>query len=131
MVYRIGGVTLDSEIRLPSFSAFSCAQAQPDVTLSLGSRLPADDRDLELGALRVRPLPQGWFLKPADAGNIGLTVSEDYTRLCLSGFDLSAHKVFFGAEWLVRIALECLLARRGYDLRGKKGRNALCPRDGL
>ncbi len=112
MVYRIGEMTLNSEVSLPSFSAFACEPAEADVTLTLGGALPTEGDARDIGGLTVTRLPEAWLLQPPEKKDIGLIVSEDYTRLRLAGPAALAQDS--RAEWLVRVALECLLIRRGY-----------------
>jgi len=114
MYYRIANLMLRSELRLPSFSAFSHDPAEADVVLAFSDESPVGGKDLEMGNLMVRRQPNGWFFQRTGGKRGGLVVSEDYSRLGLTGIDPALDELDVGTEWLVRIALECMLARRGY-----------------
>ena len=110
--YRIAGLTLCSPFELPSYSAFSCAPADADVTLERTDQRPEPGEDRPSGQLVHRRLEDGWFFHCGDPERHGLYVSGDYTRLRL--LDDGAEPASRISEWLIRIALECLLARRGF-----------------
>ena len=112
MYYRIAEITLYSEVRLPSYEAFLCEETAPDATLKRSDEIPPRGRDLPAGDGRVRRTEDGWFFHYPEQEQAGLLVSEDYTRLWLTGGEGAEATV--DEEWFVRFPLECLLARRGY-----------------
>jgi len=114
MFYRIADIVLDSDVLLPNFTAFSCEPAKADVTLTQGGELPFRESTFETDALKVFRLSEGWFFQPLGMDDAGLTAAEDYTRLYLTGENYCVTERDKSIEWLVRIALECLLIRRGY-----------------
>ena len=59
-----------------------------------------------------RKLADGWFFHSRATEQEGLFVSSDYTRLKILG--VKNHLISGIMEWFVRIAVECMLARRGY-----------------
>ena len=113
MFYRIAGITINSEFRLAFPSDFECDPAEADVVLTGGGDLPSAGRAFNAGSLKIYRLPEGWLFTLAEENGAGLIVSEDYTRLCLAGSDSALAEAGSQIEWLIRVALECLLARRG------------------
>ncbi len=113
MYYRIAEITVDSDVYLPSYSAFACEAAKADVKLSWRRDLPPGGTDMDAGTLKVRRLPDGWFIHPEERDDLGLITNKEYTELCLIMGDPAA-ETGKQTEWLVRSALECLLIRRGY-----------------
>ena len=109
--YRIAGLTLRSGIELPSFAAFSCGPSEADALLEQTDEAPPAVPERVSGSLAHRALPDGWFFRPAQTERAGLFASADYSRLRLVG--ASEPEISGWGAWLVRIALECLLARRG------------------
>lgn len=112
MFYRIAEITLDSQIDLPSFAAFACEAADAQATLRLTEDQPPREKGIVSGDIVSHSLPDGWFFHDLGNDRDGLFASSDYTRLRVTGSDASA--VLMCAERFVRLALECLLARRGY-----------------
>ena len=110
--YRIGGVTLASCYELPSFGAFICDPAEADMTLEKTDEQPPKGHDLISGTIVHRSLPDGWFYHSLQTDQIGLYVSSDYTRLRMLGEE--GAEISLQEEWMVRVALECMLARKGY-----------------
>ena len=108
MFYRIADLTLDSQLVLPSFAAFACEPGVPDVTLTRTEERPPAGEEIVSGDIVHRVLPDGWFCHAPDGEEEGLLISGDYTRLRYAGAEDA------GAERFVRLALECLLIRRGY-----------------
>lgn len=108
MYYRIADLTLFSDTELPSFAPFACEAADADVTLTCTEERAPEGEEIVSGSVIHRILPDGWFChSPAD-DETGLFISGDYTYLRLS------EKEPLVAERYVRLALECLLIRRGY-----------------
>ena len=110
--YRIAGVTLASCYRLPSFKVFICETTDADVTLEKTEEQPPRGQDFISGRIAVRRLADGWFYHAPQTAQSGLYVSSDYTRLRMLGEE--GDEIDRREEWMVRLALECLLARRGY-----------------
>ena len=110
--YRIDTVVLRSACELKSFEAFACDPADADVTVERTDELPPEGEGINTGSVIIRTSGQGWIFQPAAGSGISLYVNHDYTRLRLAS---SGHPYeLMMAEILVRLALECLLARRGY-----------------
>ena len=110
--YKIAGVTLASCYQLPSFKAFVCGQSDADVTLEKTDEQPPRGQDIISGAIAHRRLDDGWFYHSPKTDRTGLVVSSDYTRLRMFGEE--GPLMDQQQEWMVRLALECLLALRGY-----------------
>ncbi len=113
LFYQIAGVTLCSQIALPSFRDFVCAPRKADVTLTIEKETPpAGSEEIQCEFFVVRRLQEGWYFYVQGEGHSGLLVSRDYTclRFVQGEEDVSAYE----AEWYLRIALECLMIHRGY-----------------
>lgn len=110
MYYRIAELILLSQINLPSFSAFACDPAPADVTISRTDEIPCKGEKIISGNIVHRLQPDGWFCYNVGMKRAGLLISSDYTRLRLVGRDVPIQLV----EHYIRLALECLLIRRGY-----------------
>lgn len=110
--YRIDTVVLRSAVELKSFEAFACDPADADVTIGRTDELPPEGEGINTGSVIIRTSGQGWIFQPAAGTGTFLYVSHDYTKLRLA----SSGKPYGAmmSEMLVRMALECLLARRGY-----------------
>lgn len=113
MFYRIGDVTLVSPIELPSYTAFRCEPSEADVTLetACGILLPGGE-DIIRDPVAVRKTEKGWFYHLPTADQSGLLVSGDYKKLRL--LRNREGSVSGSEEWFIRLALECLLAHRGF-----------------
>ena len=109
MYYRIADVTLDSCLALPSFAAFACAPAAPDVRLRMTDERPPEGEETVSGRVAHRKIPGGWFCHGTENAGEGLFIRADGTDLRYRG-KANAPAV----EQYVRLALECLLSRRGY-----------------
>ena len=109
--YRIAEVVLQSCYRLMSFDAFACEAARADITLDMTNELPPPGPDQILGIMYLRQLDDGWFFHFQDSAEKGLYVSADYTRLHMLGIVKPAIERM--DEWFVRVAVECMLARKG------------------
>ena len=110
--YRIAEFTLQSCFRLSSFDRFSCEPSKADMTLESTDRLPPPGTGQVSRTIIHRRIPGGWFIQSISSESEGLFISDDYARLELTG-----HKddvVGGNTEWLVRVAIECFLARLGY-----------------
>lgn len=109
--YQIADIKLESCCRLQSFDSFFCDPVVPDVTLEKTTELPPEGTDQKSGTVIHRKVPGGWFFHSVNTDLKGLYVSKDYKRLKYLGEETVIRGI---EEWYVRIALECLLARRGY-----------------
>lgn len=110
--YQVAGVTLASSYILPSFEAFVCEPLDADVTLEKTGERPPQGRDLFSGTIAHRRLSDGWFYHAPQTERKGLYVSSDYGSLKMLGEEGTV--IDRRDEWMVRLALECLLARKGY-----------------
>ena len=112
MYYRIAEVVLFSQIELPSFEAFSWDGQKDDVRLEVTQETPPEGPETSSAQIFHRKIRDGWFFHFAKDSRTGLLVSEDYARLRLIRENLDP--AAFHEEWVIRIALECLLIHRGY-----------------
>ena len=110
--YNIAGVILKSSFSLPAFEGFSCGSADADIELTGTDQLPVLGTFQHIGDFTCLILPDGWFFQSAGAPNRGLYISSDYTKLKLLGAEGSV--LTNEPEHFVRIAMECMLARRGF-----------------
>ena len=108
MFYRIADVTLQSEIVLPSFTAFVVNSTVPDVKLCRTKEVPPAGKEFHSGSIIHRVIPGGWYCYGVANSSEGLFISDNYTTLRYKGRNNLL------AERYVRLALECLLSRRGY-----------------
>lgn len=110
--YKIATLNLESCFRLPSFENFACDCVRADVVLMSTDEQPIPGKDNMSGSVVHRRVPGGWFFHPPATDRVGLYTNSDYTYLRMLG---AKDKEIKGmAEWYVRIALECWLARHGY-----------------
>ena len=141
MYYRIAKVILYSQVTLPSFQNFiyepeekTSINAELKVTLS--SELPPEGSEVISDYIAQRKTENGWFLHHAARKYSGLLVNPDYTEMRLVrnypelvGLDLEHEKMPLSEEiekaveklaagsteeGLIRMAIECYLARQGY-----------------
>ncbi len=110
--YRIADVTLQSVYRLQSFGEFACKPAEADMVLEGTDEMPPPGEGLYIGSLTRLMTPEGWYFYPEHDKQNGLFISGDYTHLRLRG--IRGTEVAGMAEWTVRIAVECMLAKRGF-----------------
>ncbi len=110
--YRIADVTLKSVFKLQSFGEFVCEPMETDMTLEGTDEIPLPGNEQCSGTVTHRKQPDGWYFYPWGNEQKGLFISEDYTRLRMRG--LLGKVVADTAEWFVRIAIECMLARKGF-----------------
>lgn len=109
--YRIADVTLRSEIALPSFAAFEVPPADADVTLTLTDEKAPAGSEIRSGSILHRKLADGWFCHTVAGDDEGLFISRDYATL---RYRAEGRAGGWSAQRYVRLALECLLARRGF-----------------
>ena len=110
--YRIAALRLKSCFSFQSYAAFTCEPGETDVTLESTDKTPPDgERDVS-GDIEHCRVPGGWFISTRDAGRKGLFVNDDYSLLQITGVE--GDSLFQEGEWLVRLALECWLARHGF-----------------
>ena len=111
MYYRIAELILASQINLPAFTPFKCKPAVPDVTFCMADETPADGKEVVSGNIVHRIQSDGWFCYFVGNSKEGLLISSDYTHLrFVSGKSFAVRK----PESYIRLALECLLIRRGF-----------------
>ncbi len=110
--YRIADLIIESICELNSYKGFACKPGEADIIITETEELPPTGQDRQSGTIIHRKLADGWFFHSGATEQEGLFVSDDYTQLRILG---AKNHLFFGAmEWFVRIAVECMLARRGY-----------------
>lgn len=119
MYYRIADVIIESEVVLPSFDSFQCEAGDPDVKIILTDERPEDGEEVNSGFIQQRKTPDGWFFHYVRDEVTGLIINDDYTRLQLTGhYEKEAGASILTAnnmeESMVRMAIECRLALRGY-----------------
>ena len=113
--YRIADLTMKSDLKLISYKAFACEPARADVTVTATDELPPSGQEQRSGAIIHRKLANGWFFHPLSTDQRGLYISEDYSQLRRLGTESpKIMGIVDETEWYIRIAMECLLARRGY-----------------
>lgn len=110
--YRIADLTLKSCFRLSSFDPFVCDASECDVTLEKTDEKPQPGNDLCSGKIFHRRNADGWFFHLGQNDQKGLYTNQDYTCLRILGARKS--DLDFNAEWFIRVALECRLARMGF-----------------
>ena len=110
--YKIADLTLQSVFEIPSFEEFVCEPCEAVVTMEAADEQPQEGAEQHSGNLAHRKLADGWYFHPTYSKRIGLYLSSDYTRLRL--FQLTEQENHRLMAWLVRVALECMLVRRGY-----------------
>ncbi len=110
--YRIAAVTLQSPYQLISFKDFTCESTDADIILTETKELPPDSPDQLAGTIAIRRSEDGWFFHTGCLDRQGLFVTRDYSSLRLLG---NQEAVISGmTEWLIRVAIECMLAWKGY-----------------
>ena len=110
--YQIADVVLKSECKLPSFETFLCGRVDADMELVKTDELPVPEADCISGSIVHRCQPDGWFFHSSSTDQAGVYVNEDYSQLKVLGE--SGDNIRGMNEWYVRIAVECMLAHRGY-----------------
>ena len=113
--YRIAELTVESVLELSSYKVFACEAAKADVTVTVTDELPSSGPERISGMMVHRKLVDGWFFHPVSTDQRGLYISEDYSRLRRLGAESpKVMGIVDESEWYIRIAMECLLARKGY-----------------
>ena len=110
--YKIAELNIGSEYRLPCFNAFACDDKIGDIIIEKTEELPPKGLDLKSGSIVHRRLSNGWFFHEEGNDGTGIYVNNDYSHLKVLG--ATADIVQGMMEWYVRIAVECLMARKGY-----------------
>lgn len=115
--YRIGDVVLKSGPELSSFAPFLTGPCEADATLTVSEEEPGAGPDISCGRFLCRRVSDGWFFHSPEQEQSGLITDAEYTCLRLarrnsgtSGKGASDTET----ERLIRLALECLLIRRGF-----------------
>ena len=113
--YRIAELTMESDRELSSYRVFACEPAKADVTVNVTDELPPPGPERVSGMMAHRKLADGWFFHPVSTEERGLYISEDYSRLRRLGAEgPKVMGIVDESEWYIRIAMECMLARKGY-----------------
>ena len=110
--YQIAEVVLKSECKLQSFASFACSERDADITLVKTEMLPPPGKDHISGTVVHRCIKDGWYFHSKQTDQDGVYISGDYSSLKLLSKTDGA--VCGMMEWFIRIAVECMLARRGY-----------------
>ena len=110
--YRIGEITVQSAVALKSFKHFICEETEADVRIEKTKEEPPEGDGILAGTEVIQRTDDEWIIFPATKNGTYLYVSEDYTNLRLKLTGEENENIL--AERLIRIALECLLARKGY-----------------
>ena len=110
--YKIAGLIIKSEYRLACFEDFLCEESQESILISKTVEPPPSGVDIRSGSIIHRRLKDGWFFYDENNDQAGAYISNDYTNLRILGVE---DDIILGTmEWFVRIAIECVLARKGY-----------------
>lgn len=112
--YKIGDMVLETDRELNSYKAFICEPTLPHVTVTATNELPPPGLEI-VSRIVHRKLEDGWFFHLKSKEQRGLYINEDYSQLRVLGTD--GNKIMgivSESEWLIRLALECALVRRGF-----------------
>ncbi len=110
--YKVAEVVIQSVHRLKSFGAFAYEPGQADMILEDTDEVPPLGYGICSGTIVHHKTTDGWYFHLRQDKQRGLFISSDYSFLRLRwncGEEISDIP-----EWLVRIALQCMLACRGY-----------------
>lgn len=110
--YKIARLILQSDRKINHFSVFECEPSEPTVTLTSTDDQPPTGPEIVSRMVVHRIIPTGWFFHPKRSDKYGLYVSSDYTQL--KAYGTKSEDIREEAEWFIRIAIECMLARMGY-----------------
>ena len=110
--YKIAEIVIKSEYKLSSIESFICDEGVPSILLVKTEKLPPCGIDVESGSIIHRRVENGWFFHGKTSENTGVYVDSNYSRIKVLG--VTDDTIYGMMEWYVRIAVECMLARRGY-----------------
>ena len=110
--YQVAEIVIGSDYKLSSFGSFICDESAPDIVIEKTDKLPSSEADFTSGSIIHRRLKDAWFFHGKDVDKIGVYISFDYAHIKVLGVDDDT--IGGMMEWYIRIAVECLLARRGY-----------------
>ena len=110
--YKIADLIMESEFEIDSYKEFVCEPMKADVLLTWTDERPTAGREQISGTVVQRRLADGWFYHSKATDQAGLFVSSDYSRLRILG--AKSNRIAGNLEWYIRIAVECMLVRRGY-----------------
>ena len=110
--YRIAKYRLRSCFSISSYNAFSCEPGKADITLEATDKMPPEREKDVSGTLEHCRVPGGWFVSVRNADRRGLYINDNYSLLQVTGAEET--ELFPEGEWLIRLALECWLARHGF-----------------
>ena len=110
--YKIAELIIKSEFRLACFEDFLFEESQESILISKTVEPLPSGADVRSGSIIHRCLKDGWFFYDESNDQAGVYISNDYTNLRILGVE---DDIVLGTmEWFVRIAIECVLARKGY-----------------
>ena len=110
--YRLAEIVMQSSIQLKSFAHFSCNPMAADITIERTNEYPPAGVENKSGSIMHRKIAGEWFFHPYWTDSYGLYTDHKYQHLRLYGIkDTVASEE---AELLIRVAVECNLAYRGY-----------------
>lgn len=113
--YKIAELIVKSDRELSSYHSFSCEPAKADITITETDELPPPGPEFVSGTVVHRRLNDGWFFHSKNTEKRGLYISSDYSKLKTLGKDNPLiMNIVDESEWFIRLAIECVLARRGF-----------------
>ena len=113
--YKIADLIIESDRELHSYKEFLCEPSWADITLTITDEMPPAGPEVESRTVAHRRLVNGWFFHDRSTEQRGLYVSGDYSQLKVLGTDDPlVMGIISESEWFVRLAIECMLVRRGY-----------------
>ncbi len=110
--YKIADLIIESVYELSSYKEFICEPGNSDIFVTETEELPSPGQDRQSGTIVHRKLIDGWFFHSRATEQEGLFVSNDYTKLKMLG--VKNLTILGTMEWFIRIAVECMLARKGF-----------------
>ena len=113
--YKITDLIVESVRDLSSYKDFLCEPAKADITVTETDELPPYGLEVVSRTVAHRKIADGWFFHNGSTEQRGLYISEDYSKLKVLGTDDPVVMGFIKeSEWFIRLAIECMLTRRGY-----------------
>lgn len=113
--YKIADLIVESARELSSYYDFLCEPSKADVTVTETGKLPPPGSEVVSRAIAHRRIDGGWFFHDESTEKRGLYVSGDYSQLQILGTNDPMVMGFINeSEWFIRLAIECMLTKRGY-----------------
>ena len=113
--YKIADLIIESERELRSYTEFICEPEKADITVTCTDELPLPGPEITSGVVVHRRIKDGWFFHRKSEERQGVYVRGGYTQLSVLGKEETLIMgVIDEAEWFIRLAVECVLARRGF-----------------